>query len=115
MLRNCKGFILADYFLALSIWALISMTLIPIFIHVQKQFLKSEEQREINELFYHYLIDQKLEEFSSNESVLEGNGKQYPLTWREKEEVCVSYEDMFHQDQTICEKVYTENQSPLSE
>lgn len=106
---------LADYLLALSLWVLISLTFIPIYIHIQKKFLSSEEHRYVYELFYQYLIDVQLKERGRDVSILEGNGKQYSLKWVEEGNVCIIYEDVFHQEQSICEQVSINNKASLPE
>ena len=96
---------LADHLLAFSIWLLIALTFIPIYIHLQKQFERSEEDRLVSELFYQYLMDIRLGEAERYISYIEREGKSYSISWKENGKVCISYEDVFHEKKDICEKI----------
>lgn len=60
MRLNCKGFMLPDYLLSFTIWLLIALTWMPVYVHVLKQLEDSEHSKLVNELFYNHLIELKL-------------------------------------------------------
>jgi len=111
MFRNCNGFILAEHLLALSVWLLISLTFVPIYIHLQKQYEKSEENKQVTAIFYQYLIDLQLGEGEKNISTLENKGKRYSVRWNENGRVCIYYEDVFRNKEEICEYIPSEQLS----
>ncbi|EOR21675.1 MULTISPECIES: hypothetical protein [Bacillaceae] len=107
MRLNCKGFMLPDYLLAFTIWLLIALTWMPVYIHVLKQLEDSAQSKFVHELFYQYLMEVKLGEAEKGISSIEKKEQTYPIFWEEDNKVCIQYENVFQQSKKICD-VWTE-------
>ncbi|WP_400242352.1 hypothetical protein AB3U99_15535 [Niallia sp. JL1B1071] len=103
MRLNCKGFMLPDYLLAFTIWLLIALTWMPIYVHVLKQLEDSEEGKAVNELFYHYLMEVKLGEAEKGIASIEKEGNIYTILWEKDNTVCIQYKNVFQKTKKICD------------
>lgn len=108
MLRNHKGFFLVELLLSLSIWLLMTLSLLPIYTQVTKQSLDLQREEEAVRIMYEalqgYLLEGKLE----NGEVHRGSHI-FSISWQmgafEPQGVCVSYEDVFEETKQKCERL----------
>jgi len=103
MQLNCKGFMLPEYLLAYTIWLLIALTWMPIYVHVLKQLEDSEEGKIVNDLFYHYLMEVKLGEAEKGITSIEKEGNVYTILWKIDNTVCIQYNNVFQKKKEICD------------
>jgi competence protein ComGE len=108
MLKKDKGFFLAELLLSLSIWMLMTASLLPIYIHVSKQSINTEKELEavhlLHEVIQFYLLEGI---WADREEVRQGF--LFQISWQQVEEnpvgVCVTYDDAFNQAAQKCENI----------
>ncbi|WP_019154487.1 competence type IV pilus minor pilin ComGE [Robertmurraya massiliosenegalensis] len=108
MLKKCSGFFLVELFLSLTVWMLISLTLLPLYIHVSKQSLDMNKDITANHVLYESLHRYLLEGDFENGDIKREN-EWFRIFW-EKEvnipvKVCVKYENSFEQEKEKCERL----------
>lgn len=103
MRLNCKGFMLPDYLLSFTIWLLIALIWMPVYVHVLKQLEDSEHTKLVNELFYNHLIELKLGEVERGNTTIEKEGTSYSIVWEKDSIVCLQYKNVFQKNKKICE------------
>lgn len=91
--------------LSLSIWFLITLSLLPLYHHVSKQSLSIQREEEALRIMYESLQAYLLEGKSENGEVVRGNHS-FLIVWQmEAQEVCVLYEDLFNKTKEKCERI----------
>ncbi|MDQ0156404.1 hypothetical protein [Robertmurraya andreesenii] len=109
MLSNHKGFFLVELLLSLSMWILMTLSLLPLYIHVNKQSIDTQREITATHLMYDVLHVYLMEGiFEDREEVIK-NGS-YLINWEAGSEsrptrVCISYEDAFKEQQEKCERL----------
>jgi len=106
MLKNSKGFLLPEYFLAIGTWLIIAFFFIPAYIHLLHQMKEVEQDLEAHRLLYESLLKWKAEEsVSQNNQSIHNKGIMYMITRKEGKEACIEYEDIYKKTQTVCEEI----------
>ncbi len=106
MLKNNKGFLLPEYFLAMGTWLLIAFFFIPAYIHLLHQMKVVEQDLEAHRLLYERLLKWKVEEsVDQNNPFINKKGIIYMITWKEGKEACIEYEDIYKKTQKVCEEI----------
>lgn len=87
---------------------LISIVLLPIYIHLSKQSLSLEREQMATNILYETILNEGVN-INENKTITRGNNH-FEIVWTErnqlkKQEVCVQYQDGFHQIVQKC-KVY---------
>ncbi|MFT8319436.1 MAG: hypothetical protein ABF649_00865 [Bacillus sp. (in: firmicutes)] len=103
MLRNCKGFLLPEIFLSLSVWFLLTLFFFPAYTHLLKQFQQLDQEQLSNQVLYEYLQGFLIEEKEKETIEVEKEGVSYTIQWTNGQEVCLYYENVFRKKQQICE------------
>lgn len=108
MLKKDKGFFLAELLLSLSIWMLMTASLLPLYIHVSKQSIHAEKELEATHLLYEVIQFYLLEGiWDDREEVRQGFI--FQISWQQVEGipvgVCVTYDDAFKQAAQKCENI----------
>ncbi|TKC19888.1 competence type IV pilus minor pilin ComGE [Robertmurraya kyonggiensis] len=109
MLRNCRGFFLVELLLSLSIWMVMTVSLLPLYIHVSKQSLDIQQEVQATHLLYEVLQRYVLEAVAEDNSITREKFV-FAVIWEkesdgEPKRVCVNYEDAFQRAQQKCERV----------
>lgn len=85
------------------------MSFIPLYIHINKQALQTEQEMEAIHLLYD-TINVFLQEGSRQDQEISRGGKQYTILWSNEDtfnssRVCIQYEDVFEKNVEKCETV----------
>ncbi len=104
MLYKTNGFFLVELLLSLSIWLVITLFLLPMFIQVSKQSLNTQYSREASKLLYDSLQETLFTGLFKDQLTVERKGKSFTVTKEvSKNEVCVKYENAFKKEVLICD------------
>ncbi|TRZ37600.1 hypothetical protein CEQ21_19335 [Niallia circulans] len=105
MLKNSKGIILPEFFLAFSIWLVIALFFIPAYIQLHMQMKANEHDLLAHQLLYESLLKWKAEDgFMESHNIKEGN-IMFRFRWEEGKEACVEYEGVSEKTAKICESI----------
>lgn len=104
MLFKPNGFFLAELLLSLSVWMVLTLFLLPMFIQVSKQSLNTQYSREATKLLYDTLQDYLFTGNLLENSTYERKGQAFKVSKVMSEnKVCVSYENTFEKETKLCE------------
>ncbi|MEK3991165.1 MULTISPECIES: competence type IV pilus minor pilin ComGE [Robertmurraya] len=104
MLYKTNGFFLVELLLSLSIWLVITLFLLPMFIQVSKQSLNTQYSREASKLLYDSLQEAMFTGLFIDQLTVERKGKSFTVTKEvSKNEVCVKYENAFKKEVLLCD------------
>ncbi|WP_141431618.1 hypothetical protein [Bacillus sp. 03113] len=103
MLRKNEGFILAELFLAFSVWILISGIFFPIFMQLNRQFTLLDREKVASHLLYEYLQALETEKRETENTTIIVKNIPYVISGNQSTEVCVQYDNTSDQTKTICE------------
>lgn len=95
--------------LSLSIWVLITLILIPLYVHVNKQLKQTQQELDAIHLLYEAVQGYLIEGIRENGDGVERGGCQYTIAWSDAdesmEEVCVYFQNPFGETVYKCEKI----------
>lgn len=100
---------MVEILLSLSIWMVMTVSLIPLYIHVSKQSMNIQQEVQSTHLLYEVLQKYLIAGEAENKS--ETREKYvFAVAWEigldgYPTKVCVNYEDTFHKAKQICEKI----------
>ncbi|MEK4147347.1 hypothetical protein NST02_09795 [Robertmurraya sp. FSL W8-0741] len=108
MLKGCRGFFLAELFLSLTVWMLMCLTLLPLYLHVSKQSLDIQKEISATHLMYevlqHYLQDGFMES-----GIIHRENESFRIHWEtglnSPIKVCIKYENSFAEEREKCERL----------
>jgi len=106
MLRNGKGFLLPEMFLALTVLFLLCLFFIPAYTHMLKQLKQLDEEKLANQLLYEHLEAVLAGDKGRNDFVAKKEGVLYQIKWNNEKEICVYYENNLQREESICESYY---------
>lgn len=100
---------MVELLLSLSVWLMIALALLPMYLHVNKQLEQMNRDLAALHLLYESVHGYLLEGRSENRENVERDGYIFDIHWREhdegKPEVCVFYENVFGETARQCEKM----------
>lgn len=105
MLRNCKGFSLAETLTALSIWSFLMVMIIP------QMMLLVQERKNIEQINIAYkMIHEKTQQVVFNNvekenELIQMNGINYELNWRGESNYskgCITWINHYEQKKEVC-------------
>jgi competence protein ComGE len=104
MLYKSNGFFLVELLLSLSVWLILTLFLLPMYIQVSKQSLNTQYSREATKLLYDSLQEAILTGNVQDGLTVQRKGKSFTVTKvMSGQEVCVRYEDAFKKETLICD------------
>ncbi|WP_371321645.1 competence type IV pilus minor pilin ComGE [Robertmurraya korlensis] len=104
MLFKTNGFFLVELLLSLSVWLVLTLFLLPMFIQVSKQSLNTQYSREASKILYDSLQEVMFTGSIKDQLTIQRKGKSYTVTKEvTKNEVCVSYDNSFKKEVLICD------------
>ncbi|MGS2776064.1 competence type IV pilus minor pilin ComGE [Robertmurraya sp. GLU-23] len=104
MLYKTNGFFLVELLLSLSIWLVLTLFLLPMYIQVSKQSLNNQYSREASKILYDSLQEAMFTGVIKDQLTVQRKGKSFTLIKEvSKNEVCVSYENSFKKEVLICD------------
>lgn len=104
MLSKPNGFFLVELLLSLSVWIVITLFLLPMFIHVSKQSLDTQYSREATKILYDTLQEHLFTGHSIENSTYVRKGKSFTVSQVIREnKVCVIYENSFKKETSLCD------------
>lgn len=104
MLYKTNGFFLIELLLSLSIWMVLTLFLLPMFIQVSKQSLNTQYSREASKILYDSLQEVVFTGAIKDHLTVQRKGKLFTVTEEaSKNEVCVRYENSFEKEVLICD------------
>lgn len=98
-----------ELLLSLSIWILMTLSLLPLYAHVNKQAMSIQKEVEATHLMYEVLHVYLMDGIYENKEVARENAP-YTIVWQQNHEsnptkVCIGYEDAFNQTRQKCEQI----------
>lgn len=103
-MRNCKGYFLADLILSISVWMLISMTILPFIIQTIDQSMREKQQFQATIFLYNKLHEILNGNATTDNISIAENGITYKyLFYSENKELCIEYDDRRKGKQRLCE------------
>lgn len=106
LLKDHKGFFLAELLLSLAAFLIIATFLLPILLHMYNERLQFQLHREATQFLYEQLITAEVEQKSVPSQIWIKNGQQYEIFTRDSSdeggEVCVRFANM-GQSIEVCE------------
>lgn len=104
MLYKANGYFFAELLLSLSVWVLLTLFLLPIYIHMERQSLNTEYKREANRLLYDSLQEYVLTGHEIEGKTIVIRDKEYTITKDLAQlKVCVNYEETNKTLVSLCE------------
>ncbi|MDL0437444.1 MULTISPECIES: hypothetical protein [unclassified Niallia] len=105
MLKNNRGFLLPEFFLAIGTWLIIACFFIPAYIHLLQQMKAIEQDLTAHQLLYECLLKWRAEEsVRPLTQTIEKENIVYKISWKDGKEACIEYVDVFKKTQAICEE-----------
>ncbi len=104
MLYKTNGFFLVELLLSLSIWLVLTLFLLPMFIQVSKQSLNTQYSREASKILYDSLQESMFTGVIKDHLTVQRKGRSFTLIKEvSKNEVCVSYENAYKEEVLLCD------------
>ncbi|WP_161949669.1 hypothetical protein [Bacillus dakarensis] len=98
-----------ELLLSLMIWMLLSLWLLPVYIHVSKQHNQIQQEIEATHVLYETIQDYLLNGNRSNKTIVRSDLDSYTIVWSKEEldslEVCIQYKNRSGKDIQNCETI----------
>ncbi|MEI2465583.1 hypothetical protein [Niallia taxi] len=105
MLKNSKGVIFPEFFLAFSIWLVIAFFFVPAYMQLHMQMKAIEHDLLAHQLLYESLLKWKAEDVFMESHIIKEDNIMFRFRWDEGKEACIEYEGVSEKTTQVCENI----------